>query len=352
MKYEGEFAHANCMRCSQAGCRDDADCRAPFQRFCQMSLTPCETRRLNEAIAEFTGNHAWVEDNKQAQSDVGLAFVVKFTVAVPRVARALERARDGEMDAVYIEGLPTSIASARIVLVAMTHILGAPFNYDVQNGGALVMELKPVVGSAGNTNATRDEFGIHTDDAAVPRDARTSFINLYGIVNPPNTLTGYAPTLDALAELKMSGSVEVLLKALSEPRFRVRFPISFGFEEEVWSDPCAIIDMSEESDIDTRFPSYAVKPVDDGDFVAHAAIAVFLAALERHVVNVPLDAGCFLAFNNSRGAHKRGAIGPGDRLVLRTYSARNLDLLRQMTGELGPIFPVKPIMKAMNAHAN
>jgi hypothetical protein len=350
MNDQGIIAHAHCMRCSQTECSDAVD-SPQFQRFHQMSLTQCEARRLGKALSAFSKNVVWVDDDMQAQSDIGLAFVAELTVAVPRVVRTLQQARAGELDAVYIKGLPTDMVSARIVLTSMTHILGAPFNYDVQNGGALVMELKPISGSAGNTNATREEFGIHTDDAAVPRDVRAAFINLYGIINPPDTLTGYGSTLDALAELEASGPVDVLLKALREPRFRVRFPISFGFTEEVWSDPCAIIHMSEESGIDTRFPSYAVKPVDDDDFVAHAAIAVFLAAIERQVVNVPLDAGCFLAFNNSRGAHKRGAIGQGNRLVLRTYSAQNFELLQQMTGEFGPIFPIAPIVKSLNISA-
>lgn len=313
----------------------------------KLRATKGEQERLAGAASEFTKLHTWLDDNKKAQAEIGRAFVPKLRVAFPRMVRALERARAGDLDAVYIEGLPTDMESARIVLVAMTHILGKPFNYDSQNGGALVMELRPVAGSAGNTNSTREDFALHTDDAAVPRDARTEFIALYGIVNPPDTLTGFAPTLDALAELRASGA-DGLVKALSERRFRVRFPISFGFKEEVWSDPCAIVDISENGDIETRFPSYAVKPVHDDDFVAHAAIAAFRAALERHVMNVPLNAGCFLAFNNSRGAHKRGAIGEGDRLVLRTYSARSLDLLQKMTGEEGPIFPIKPFVKALN----
>ncbi|MEP4990026.1 MAG: hypothetical protein ABJV68_20390, partial [Paracoccaceae bacterium] len=223
-----------------------------------------------------------------------------------------------------------------------------PFNYDVQNGGALVMELKPVEGSVGNTNSTREDFAFHTDDAAIPRDARVEWLQLYGIVNPPNTMTGFAPTLDALNDLKTSGTVDALIKALGEPRFRVRFPVSFGFEKEVWSDPCPVIEIGKDGDIETRFPSYAIKPVRDDDFVAHAAIAVFLAALERQVINVPLDAGCFLAFNNNRGAHKRGTIGEGDRLVLRTYATQCLDMLQAVTGEDGPIFPVAPFAKALS----
>lgn len=327
-----------CLKCSVAS----------SSRIRMMRLTSGEKKRLAAALIDFTAMHTWVGDNKAAQSDIGYAFVAKLKRVVPRLARVLERARAGNLDAVYVEGLPTELADARIVLLAMTYYMGKPFNYDAQNGGALVMELKPVEGSVANTNSTREDFALHTDDAAIPRDARVEWLQLYGIVNPPNTLTGFAPTMDALNELNASGTVDALVKALGEPRFRVRFPVSFGFQKEVWSKPCPIVEISENGEIETRFPSYAIKPVHDDDFVAHAAIAVFLAAMERHVINVSLDAGCFLAFNNNRGAHKRGAIGEGDRLVLRTYAIQNLDMLRDMTGEDGPIFPVAPFAKALS----
>lgn len=338
----------------QPGCQKECNaclnCLADTsQRIRKMRVTESEKERLLQALDDFTERHTWKDDDKSAQAQIGFAFIAELKRATPRIVRTLERAKAGDLDAVYIEGLPTEMNHARILLISMTHILGRPFNYDSQNDGALVMELKPVSGSAGNTNSTSDDFALHTDDAAMPRDARTEFINLYGIINPPNTLTGYAPTLDALKELMSYGLVDDLVNALNEPRFQVRFPVSFGFDKEIWSEPCTIIKALKNGDIDTRFPSYAVKPVHDDDFVAHAAIAVFHAAMERQVVNVPLDAGCFLTFNNSRGAHKRGAIGEGDRLVLRTYSARNLDLLREVTGEDGPIFPVEPFAKALNA---
>ena len=335
-----QHLNSNCLSCLKCT-------TALSQRIRVMHLTDGEKKRLTAGLIDFSELNSWVDDDKAAQSDLGRAFVAKLKYAVPRLARALERARAGDLDAVYVKGLPTDVAHARIVLLAMTHIMGKPFNYDTQNGGALVMELKPIKGSAGNTNSTREDFAFHTDDAAIPRDARVEWLQLYGIVNPPNTMTGFAPTMDALNDLKASGTVDALVKALAESRFRVRFPVSFGFEKEVWSDPCPVIEIGEDGDIETRFPSYAIKPVRDDDFVAHAAIAVFLAALERQVINVPLDAGCFLAFNNSRGAHKRGTIGEGDRLVLRTYATQRLDMLQDVTGEDGPIFPVAPFAKAL-----
>ncbi len=81
----------------------------------------------------------------------------------------------------------------------------------------------------------------------------------------------------------------------------------------------------------------------EDDFVAHAAISVFRAVLERHVVNLPLNPGCFLSFNNLRGAHKREAIGDGDRLILRTYALQDVTYLREVSKINGPIFPIGPV---------
>ncbi|NKB59531.1 MAG: hypothetical protein GKS00_24685 [Alphaproteobacteria bacterium] len=308
-------------------------------------IEAAEKEQLTEELDQFLMANTWPSD-AASQAQIGKAFVEHIKRAVPRISQALQKAKQGKYDAVYITGLPVDLNCARIVLLAMTQILGEPFNYSCQNGGELVMELRPIEGSVGNTNSTRDDFALHTDDAAVPDAARTEFICLYGIVNPPNTLTGFAPTIDALRDLRASTSfVNALVDVLKERRFRFRFPTSFNFEEELWSGPCSVIKVNDDGNAETRFPSFAVKPVRDDDFIAHAAIAVFRASLELNVFEVPIDQGCFLAFNNSRGVHKRGAIGKGERLVLRAYSIQSLDFLREVTGEPGPIFSIDPIVE-------
>ncbi|MEL6979309.1 MAG: hypothetical protein AAGM38_11600 [Pseudomonadota bacterium] len=319
------------------------------ERIYRTQLTQHETQKLNRELQEFQEANTWVDDNPVAQWRIGQAVADILKRVAPRIVQTLERVRAGEMDAVYIEGLPADLPRAQVLLLGLTHHLGAPFNYASQNGGDLVMKLQPVKGSAENTNSTTAEFKLHTDDAAVPRDARTASICLYGIKNPPGTMTGYAPTLNALAELQTCTAASALIEALYEPRYSVRFPTSFGLDREVWTGPIPIISVATDGSFETRFPSYAIRPVDDRDFVAHAAIAMFSAALQRQVVNVPVNAGCFLAFNNLRGAHCRGAIGAGERLVLRTYAVNSLEPLKKATGVAGPIFPVEPFARAARA---
>jgi len=262
---------------------------------------------------------------------------------IPRLFGALERLSQEDIDALFVTGLPHEVETARLTILAMTTVLGQPFNYKSQNGGELVMSLKPEDGSANNTNATRDEFEAHTDDAYIPRDARVNFIALSGILNPPNTLTGYAPLRDAAADLS-----HLMLARAQEDAFQVRAPSSFGLEAEVWSAPCPLIKFGPDGEIELRFPSYATRPVDRNSKEDWDVIRSLKAALDAHMVQFALNPGTFLSFNNFRGAHKRGAIGKGDRLILRTYAASSLATLRLVTGEAGPIFSVRPFIFQAN----
>ncbi|ANW02972.1 TauD/TfdA family dioxygenase [Bradyrhizobium icense] len=312
------------------------------ERITVESLNPTERARLANTLTGYLSGLEWPA-NPAEQAAVGRDFVPAFEATLPHLAQVLQDVKSGKLLAAYFTGLPQEPSEARIVLLAMSSMLGATFNYSSQNSGELVMRLVPITGSAGNTNATRGEFKIHTDDAALPRDARTEYINLYGIVNPPGTLTSYAAASDALSELDPS-----VIDVLREARFSLRFPTSFGFGAEMWSAPCPIL-VGAEDDIELRFPSYATRPSREGDEVALAAIERLAKALDRHAVGFPLDPGCFLTFNNYRGAHKRGAIGESERLIFRTYSTRTLDFLRDVTGSHGPIFPIDSFAKKISA---
>lgn len=307
-------------------------------RITVVSLNQVERACLATALTGYLHGLEWPASAAE-QVALGKGFVPALEASLPRLAQALRDVRSGKLLAAYFSGLPQDLSKGRIVLLAMSSMLGAPFNYSSQNGGELVMRLVPIAGSGENTNATRGEFKIHTDDAALPRDARTEYINLYGIVNPPGTLTSYAAASDALSELDPE-----VIDVLREARFNLRFPTSFGFGTEIWSAPCPIV-AGPEDDIELRFPSYATRPSCEGDGVALAAIERLAEALDRHAVGFPVDTGCFLTFNNSRGAHKRDAIGESERLILRTYTTRRLEFLQDMTGSPGPIFPIQSFAK-------
>lgn len=317
-----------CQNCSQ----QQRNC---FNRIRTLQISDLEQRRISNTLEPLPRFPVRPED----QADLGEQYYRRLRTEIPRIYALLDKSRSGEVDAIYITGLPSELEPARMMHLALTRALGEPFNYDSQNGGELVMQLKPMEGSAQNTNTTKQEFALHTDDAAVVKWARVEDISLYGIENPPETLTGFAPTANALELLGRSNCPDAVVKALFENRYSFRFPISFGFDQEVWSDAAPIISISPTGQMDTRFPSYAIKPVRDDDLLGYLAISAFRSALERSVSSFALNPGCFLTFNNSRGAHKRGAIAEGNRLVLRTYSSSDLSLLRKASRTKGPIFP-------------
>jgi Taurine catabolism dioxygenase TauD, TfdA family len=259
----------------------------------------------------------------------------------PTIAGELSRARGGEIDALYIKGLPTDPAIAPILILALTYALGMPFNYATQNAGALVMSIRPDrISKKANTNSTAEELGYHSDDAAVARAYRVAWISLFGLVNPPGTVTSYvpiAPVVERLSPFKA---------ALFDKRFRVRVPLSFNLGDDVWSAPTAILSNGEDGALEIAWSSFATRVVDEKDTEAKAALDELAAGLDAFAVRVPIDPGCFLTFNNLRGVHMRSKIGNDDRLVLRTYARDSLSELRAVTGADGPIFDTRAVVAA------
>lgn len=332
------------------------DAQAPFEhsapdaqvmpsRFAQLRVSASEHLQMVQAAVTETGGH-WPSD-PSGQSDIGRKLAEFLRIVAPETIRFLETLAKEENDAIYMTALPKAPIVARSLAVAFAHVLGVPFNYAPQNGGKLVMELVPEPTAGAHTNATTGDFGAHTDDAAMPYAVRTRFISLYGLKNPPNTLTGYAPTYTALTALHRDETLSFVEPVLHEERFEVRFPTSFGLPKDVWSGPMAILRDLDNGGLETRFPSYAVRPVDTADYEAWAAIAVLHAALTANTVHVPVDPGAYLAFNNARGAHCRGAVGDGDRFILRTYALPDLQALQAKTQVEGPIFPLAPFVEGL-----
>jgi hypothetical protein len=312
-------------------------------RFAQLRISAVEHFQMVQAAMTVTCGH-WPSDPAD-QSDIGLKLAERLRIVAPETIELVETLAQEKNDAIYMTALPKAPIVARSLAVAFAHVLGIPFNYAPQNGGKLVMELVPDPTAGAHTNATTGDFGAHTDDAAMPYAVRTRFISLYGLTNPPKTLTGYAPTQTALIALRKHDTLSFVEPLLHEERFEVRFPTSFGLPKDVWSGPMAILRDLDNGRLETRFPSYAVRPVEAADYEAWAASAVLHAALMAHTVHVPVDPGTYLAFNNARGAHCRGTVGDGDRFILRTYALPDLQALQAKTQVEGPIFPLAPFVE-------
>jgi len=259
---------------------------------------------------------------------------------VPRLPQLLIRLRyEEEVEAVVVQGLPAEKELVSVIALALSCMFGLPFNYQEQLGGALAMPLKPKGGSAANTNTTRDEFQWHSDDAIMGPELRVTWITLYGVHNPPHTLTGYASIRAALNDMPADEAAP-----LWSPRYRVRVPLSFNRGDDLWSEPRPILTLDENTMISVAWPTYATRLVDPDDREASHALNTLIKCVARQGIYRPIAPGVFFAFNNSRGLHMRTPIGPGRRLVIRTYVRPNLDALRSKSGQPGFVFPLNTLL--------
>jgi hypothetical protein len=312
-------------------------------RVVKVSLTEAESECMRSECERYLSH---LDPNASITSDAGMELADVFGASiqeyVPALSENLAKERNGEIDALFAEGLPKEERPAKLAILSLTKQLGRPFNFSTQLKGELVMSIRPDLNStAENTNTTTNEFRYHTDDAAIPRDYRTENINLYGIKNPPDTYTGFAPispVIDSLA----ADTVNILF----EERFNVRVPLSFNLGDNLWSSARPILSHSPEGLLEIAWPSYATRTVDSGDAEAARALNELEAALDRFVVRVAVNPGCFFSFNNSRGVHMRSKIGAGDRLLFRTYSRTSLDALQSVTGQSGPIFDTRILLSS------
>jgi Domain of unknown function (DUF4158) len=206
---------------------------------------------------------------------------------VPRLAQHLIRLRyEEDVEAVVVRGLPAEEELVPAVALALSCLFGLPFNYQSQLNGALAMRLVPSDDSAPNTNTTRDEFEWHSDDAYMAAALRVTWITLYGVRNPPQTLTGYASIRAALAGMAAD---EVAL--LWAPRYRVRAPTSFKLGKERWSEPRPILTLDEEAIINIAWPTYATRLADPGDGAAAHALSALKKQVARQGVYPPVGLG-------------------------------------------------------------
>lgn len=282
----------------------------------------------------------WPANDPEGQVALATELATLIESTMPRLARFLIRLRyEEQTEAVIVHGLPAQESVAPLISLTLSCMFGVPFNYREQLGGELAMRIEPKAGSAPNTNTTRDEFAPHTDDAAMAPELRVTWITLYGVRNPPHTLTGYAPIRAALAGLTLAD-----LEPLWQLNYLIRMPLSFNLGADVWSGPRAVLSLDELSLVNVAWPTYATRLVDPTNIDAAMALQRLHDRVLANMVFVPLMPGTFFAFNNARGLHMRTPIGPGQRLVLRTYVRPDLDELRRKSGLNGHVFPLSSLI--------
>jgi hypothetical protein len=304
-------------------------------------LTRNQSETVRRSARELQLQAGRFPDAAEQQVVLATELSARLETLAPELASLLAAMRyESRFEAVVVHGLPVQEDVAPIIQLALTLQVGEPFNYAEQLGGALAMRLEPKPGSAANTNSTRDEFSKHSDDAAMPEDLRVTWISLYGVENPHGTLTGYAPILQALEHLPIEA-----LNPLFSPRWQVRFPLSFGFGQEVWSEPRSLLGQDERGRVTIGWPSYATRPLHADDVEALQALAELDQALDREMSFVAVSPGTMLLFSNSHGVHMRTPIAEGQRrLILRNYIRPDLDALRAKAGHGGYIFSLRALL--------
>jgi hypothetical protein len=240
-----------------------------------------------------------------------------------------------------IVGLPYEERLAPVLTVALSSLLGKPFNYRQQNDGALAQRIQSRAGAPANSNASPEPFGWHCDDSGLRPDYRTEWITLFGVRNPTAVTTGIA-LVDDLIDAAAAAGIPVH-EAL-RPQFSKRLPKSFNLGEDVWVDGLPLIGCDPHGRPTVAWPTYATRPTDP----TNRKLIDFLAALEAKIDkvarHVAVEPGHFLVFSNDHVLHCRSAVGDADRLLLRTYVRRDLKALAAVTGEPGPIFDLERII--------
>lgn len=204
---------------------------------------------------------------------------------------------------------------ASAVLVGLTRALGLNhFGYPEEKKGAILHDIHPIAGWENTlSNAGRISFNLHVESPFLPRAARPEAAALIAINNDAKTATHVAVVAKINARLP-----EETLQVLRQPLFSYRHDDSFeinGYTLETPRSPfLKTIDGHEESRCAIFTKAHTLE--------AERALADWLEAAEMEAINVVLEPGDMLVFNNYRCIHGRGAV-EGRRWLQRVYGSRD-----------------------------
>lgn len=218
-------------------------------------------------------------------------------------------------------------------------IVGEPFQYEQQNNGDIVAQIKPVQSlEQTNSNAGKMSFGWHSDDSFLPSKFRTKWIQLTGFYNPDKILTKISLIDEIIQNLSNQSLHKLTLK-----NYKVKVPTSFGLGD-IWSDGIPLIRINGANQFEIGVPTYHVIPADPADKSADLAFNDLRSSINKCEKSFCIESGTALIFNNDRLLHARDEIQT-DRLVLRVYIKPNLDDLILATDSNNRVFDLGKLAK-------
>jgi hypothetical protein len=211
---------------------------------------------------------------------------------------------------------PAPLASS--LLVGVTAALGlANFGYVEEKNGAILQDVHPIGGAEQTqSNAGRVAFHMHVESPFLPRAARPEVGALICLNND-----SAAPTRIATVDLVKRQLSAAHLVALRQPDFRLRHDQSFDVNGYTLTVDSALL-----KEIDGRDETRCGVHVDGLHPAAQAAVDAWKRAADAVALDLVLEPGDLLLFNNYRCMHGRGAV-EGRRWLKRVYSTRDTRLL-------------------------
>jgi hypothetical protein len=104
----------------------------------------------------------------------------------------------------------------------------------------------------------------------------------------------------------------------------------------LYSPSAAVLSRSPLGHTEIVWPGRTDHAAEQDDLVGARALVEIQSEINRRHAQLPIDAGCFVAFNNLRGVHGQAA-SSGYCLYYKTYARHSLRAL-QVNGEPGPVF--------------
>lgn len=240
---------------------------------------------------------------------------------------------DSEYDGIVLDNLPRTSdeegrdkygaakksAESEAVLVGLVGVAKCEiFGYNQEKRGALIHRVEPEPDKeTTQSNAGRDRFHYHSDNACFCRQLQPQLLALLGAVNESDAATLILTLNDILPNIPAK-----LLATLREPIFRRRAPESFDFGGYiVASAPSPLIYDDEAGGQHIALPAASFRQETQRAERAMRDFRELLDSLQpRSIIVGP---GRLLAFRNTRVVHGRTAFR-GRRLLHRVYFTNSL----------------------------